>query len=173
MICECVNCEVQGNDLLIVLKTDGLDDAPKLQKFVGKEIRVEMEKLDAEYTPNQRKYFHKLVHLLARKWGVSFYACKNTLLANYGKLARLPDGNPIILKINVPPEQAIESSTNHWDFVQYSGGGYFYKILKGTSELNSIEYSELIDGTIYECRTVGIETDTPEELARLKSLWGR
>ena len=37
----------------------------------------------------------------------------------------------------------------------------------GSSEYNSQEMFELIDGIIYEAKAIGIETMTPDELARL------
>jgi hypothetical protein len=32
--------------------------------------------------------------------------------------------------------------------------------------------SRLIDGAVSEAKELGIETDTPEQIAKLKSLWG-
>lgn len=46
-----------------------------------------------------------------------------------------------------------------------------YKVLKGSSEYNTEEMSILIDGIVSECQDLGIETMTPAELERLKSLW--
>lgn len=42
-----------------------------------------------------------------------------------------------------------------------------YKIYKGSSEFDSKEMSIFIDGIIQECQNVGIETMTPDEIARL------
>ena len=43
-----------------------------------------------------------------------------------------------------------------------------YKIFKGSSEFDSKEMSILIDGIIQECKQLGIETLTPDEIAKLK-----
>jgi hypothetical protein len=42
-----------------------------------------------------------------------------------------------------------------------------YKIYKGSSEYDSREMSIFIDGIIQECQNVGIDTMTPDEVARL------
>ena len=42
-----------------------------------------------------------------------------------------------------------------------------YKIYKGSSEFDSKEMSIFIDGIIQECNQLGIETMTPDEIARL------
>lgn len=43
-----------------------------------------------------------------------------------------------------------------------------YKIYKGSSEYDSREMSIFIDGIIQECQNVGIDTMTPDEIARLE-----
>lgn len=43
-----------------------------------------------------------------------------------------------------------------------------YKIFKGSSEFDSKEMSILLDGVIQECKQLGIETLTPDEIAHLK-----
>ena len=42
----------------------------------------------------------------------------------------------------------------------------------GSSEYDTKQMSDLIDAIIQDCQAVGIETDTPEEIERIKSLWG-
>jgi hypothetical protein len=46
-----------------------------------------------------------------------------------------------------------------------------YKVFKGSSEMNTKEMSNLIDGVVYEAKELDIETKTPKEIAELKSLW--
>lgn len=43
-----------------------------------------------------------------------------------------------------------------------------YKIYKGSSEMNSKEFSVLLDGLISECEEQGIPVLTPDEVAKLK-----
>lgn len=47
-----------------------------------------------------------------------------------------------------------------------------YRVYKGSSEMDSREMSILLDGIISEAKPLGIQTETPDEIARLKSLWG-
>lgn len=46
-----------------------------------------------------------------------------------------------------------------------------YRIFKGSSTFDTREMSILIDGTVEECKQLGIETMTSSELERIKSLW--
>lgn len=47
-----------------------------------------------------------------------------------------------------------------------------WRVYKGSSEFDTREMSILIDGIVSEAKELGIQTETPDELARLKSLWG-
>lgn len=61
-------------------------------------------------------------------------------------------------------EEAGESTLNGKQFTHY-------KVYKGSSEFDTREMSILIDGIVSEAKNLGIATETPNEIARLKSLW--
>ncbi len=43
----------------------------------------------------------------------------------------------------------------------------------GSSQYNTKQMSRLIDNLVQDCKAVGIETDTPEEIERIKYLWAQ
>ncbi len=47
-----------------------------------------------------------------------------------------------------------------------------YRVYKGSSEFDTREMAILIDGIVSEAKELNIPTETPEEIARIKSLWG-
>lgn len=47
-----------------------------------------------------------------------------------------------------------------------------YRVFKGSSEFDTREMSIFIDGIVSEAKDLDIQTMTPNEIARLKSLWG-
>ena len=47
-----------------------------------------------------------------------------------------------------------------------------YKVFKGTSEYNTAEMAVFIDGVISEADELGIDTLPPDEVKKIKSLWG-
>lgn len=47
-----------------------------------------------------------------------------------------------------------------------------YRVYKGSSEFDTKEMSIFIDGIVSEAKDLGIPTDTPERIARMKGLWG-
>ena len=62
-------------------------------------------------------------------------------------------------------EEAGESTLNGTLFKHY-------KVYKGSSEFDKREMAIFIDGVVHEAINLGIEVRTPDEIARLKSLWG-
>ena len=48
-----------------------------------------------------------------------------------------------------------------------------YKVYKGSSEFDTKEMAVLIDGVISEAQELGIDTRTPEEIDKMKALWGK
>ena len=61
-------------------------------------------------------------------------------------------------------EEAGESKLNGKMFTHY-------RVYKGSSEFDTREMSIFIDGVVSEAKGLGIQTETPEMLARIKSLW--
>jgi hypothetical protein len=47
-----------------------------------------------------------------------------------------------------------------------------YKVFKGSSEFDTQEMSIFIDGIVNEAKNLGIQTDTPDQIAKMKALWG-
>ena len=62
-------------------------------------------------------------------------------------------------------EEAGESELNGKMFTHY-------RVFKGSSEFDSREMSIFIDGVVSEAKELGIQTETPNEIAKMKSLWG-
>ena len=61
-------------------------------------------------------------------------------------------------------EEAGESSLNGKLFKHY-------KVYKGSSEFDTREMSIFIDGIVSEAKGLGIQTETPEMIAKMKALW--
>ena len=62
-------------------------------------------------------------------------------------------------------EEAGESKLNGKMFTHY-------RVYKGSSEFDSREMSIFIDGVCSEAKALGIQTETPNQLAEMKARWG-
>ena len=47
-----------------------------------------------------------------------------------------------------------------------------YRVYKGSSEFDTREMSIFLDGIISEAKNLNIPTETPEQIAKMKDLWG-
>lgn len=119
-------------------------------------------------------YFHVLADKLRQKLGISMARCKNHLIADYGQILYLGD-EPMIYKTNAPEDYMMELETLHTKCVKVTTENgrevFFYRVYRGSHEYNTEEMAKLINGTVEECKAQGIETATPEELARMQALW--
>lgn len=88
------------------------------------------------------------------------------LLKRYGQselisvLSHVPIGNYIKYY-----DQAGESKLNGKDFTHY-------RVYKGSSEFDTREMSIFIDGVVSEAKELGIQTETPNQIAEMKARWG-
>ena len=62
-------------------------------------------------------------------------------------------------------EAAGESMLNGKDFTHY-------RVYKGSSEFDTREMSIFIDGVVSEAKDLGIQTETPNQIAEMKARWG-
>ena len=62
-------------------------------------------------------------------------------------------------------EEAGQSKLNGKDFTHY-------RVFKGSSEFDTREMSIFIDGVCSEARELGIQVETPNQIAEMKSRWG-
>lgn len=126
-------------------------------------IIFEIKKYRKKRSLNANSYFWKLLEEMAsvlhttkdelylielKKWGIS-------------DLLPYPHGRkPIFKYYEFETTSMLNGKPADW-----------YKIFKGTSDYDSKEMATLIDGVVDDCEELGIETKTPEELEKIKSLW--
>lgn len=88
------------------------------------------------------------------------------LLKRYGQselisvLSHVPIGNYVKYY-----EEAGESKLNGKLFTHY-------RVFKGSSEFDTREMSIFIDGVVSEAKELGIQTETPNQIAEMKARWG-
>lgn len=119
-------------------------------------------------------YFHVLCDKLRQKMTppLSMAACKNHLITSYGQPEYDDAGNMVYLKANIPAEKMQEVEYLHCLPVKYeSDTVIFYRVYRGSHTYDTAEMSKLIAGTVDECHAFGIQTATPDELARMQSAW--
>ena len=153
-------------DIVSFLMGDGVD----------KEQLWDLSPHKAPHTNQQRKYFHRLVGLLARGEEMTFNAKKNELIMRYGngKFVYDKEGKPVVTYL--ADNDNYKYLENHYFPLNYggkvqneNGRGIVVRAflqLEGVSKYNIQEYITLIDGTRNEAIGSGIprsEVETYEE----------
>ena len=113
-------------------------------------------------------YYHALLDKLASKLRASRDELHRTLLMTYGTLKTDEDGHikKVLIKTGEDPDDIVPYSVYLQD-IQVEDDVYkVYGVLKGSSEMNNAEFARLLDGLIYECKELGIETIPKTELER-------
>lgn len=134
------------------------------------EVSVEIKRYREPRSRDANAYFHVLVNKIAEAQNLGNDEVKRQLVFEYGTLATDETGS--VLGAMLP------TSANAEEFYPYAkwykslnvnGREYdCYLFYKRTHTLDSKEMARLIDGTIYVAKDLGIETMTPEQLARLE-----
>ena len=138
-------------------------------------LDIEIKKHRNKRSHSANAYFHVLVNKIAAEAGESDDLVKERLVVAYGTIARDKDGCTVGFKLPVSVDvHDLYKYTRCFD-VREEDGKWFncYLVYKDTSKMDTKEFSHLIDGAIDEAKALGIETDTPEQLARHKEEWSR
>lgn len=148
------------------------EDPNGIEDLDGKDLKIKVVKVTNPRSLNANNYFHVLCDKLRMKMGISMAHMKNILITSYGQIEYISEGQALIYKTNAPMEYIQELEEAHLKFMkQGEDGAYWYKVYRGSHTYNSQEMSQLLEGTKQEAEAVGIEVKTPDEIARLVSLW--
>ena len=139
------------------------------------ELDVEIRKHREKRSKSANAYFHVLVNKIAAVRGGSEDAVKSELVTQYGALAKDGDGLTVGFKLPATVDvSTIYPYVKCFDTREETGKQFKCDLVyKQTHLMDSKEMARLIDGAIEAARELGIETETPEQLARYKQEWGR
>lgn len=111
-------------------------------------------------------YYWSLLNQLASVMRMDNQECHFLMLKRYGKYEVVSIRSDVSLHSYFKYYEEIGKGTvNGKEFTHY-------KIYKGSSQMDSKEFSILLDGIRSECEEVGIPTLTPSEIAQLKFIGG-
>ena len=138
----------------------GYDDLKDIEK-----LSIEIKPYREKRSLNANAYAWKLIGEIADIVRSSKDEVYLEMLRKYGQ------SELISVLSHIPIEQYVK----YCDEVGESklNGKMFkhYRVYKGSSEFDTREMSILIDGIVGEAKELGIQTETPAELERMKSLW--
>lgn len=156
----------------ITVEVEG-DFREDYDRLKDSDLNIEIRKYRDIRSKTANAYFHLLVNKIAVVQVLGEDEVKAQLVCEYGALAKDADGATVGLKLPATVDvSTIYPYTRCFD-TRFEDGITFncYLVYKQTRRMDSGEMYRLIDGTRYVAQGLGIKVETPDELAKLKSLW--
>ena len=131
-----------------------------------KNISIQVDEYKEKRSLNANNYAWALLSKIGNVMRLSKEDVYLKMLKEYGQ------SEMISVKAHIPIsdyikycEEAGESTLNGTVFKHY-------KVYKGSSEFTKSEMAIFLDGVVSQAQELDIDTRTPDEIARLKDLWG-
>lgn len=135
----------------------------------------EIKKHTKKRSLNANGYYWTLIGQMADKLRIAKPEVHNRMLRSYGQAQGI-DGR--LVTVTIPDTEKAEKETllaesyhiRPTSQVKMGTKGQMFRtyvLLKGSHEMDTREFSILLDGTIREAEQIGIQTLTPAELERL------
>lgn len=166
-------------NLIIPLKPGQVQQANAILEGLGeidleKDYEITIKAKKKKRSLDQNAYLWKLLGLLAQKQRISNLEVYRHYMRDYGVFEVVP-----------VREDAIERWIATWESrgagwccedlgeCKNTKGYHNIRSIYGSSTYTTAEFTRLLDAVIEDCKENGIETDTPEEVERLKAIWER
>lgn len=170
-----VNCNVDflKSKAYVMFEVNELTDAAKLMEVLDKVLTINVNLYKKKRSIDANAYFWTLCGKLADK-------TRQNKTDIYKHLIKEIGNNYEIVPIK---NEAVQSWVEAWE---HNGLGWICETLGnskfagytniccyyGSSTYNTKQMSALIDSIIFECKEQDIQTLTPDEVAKLKAMWG-
>lgn len=145
----------------------------KKLKLDGKErLTLEIKEFRKQRSLSANAYFHLLVGKIANEMNLGEDEVKVNMVLDYGTVATDDEGATVGIKLPVSVKATSVYPYPKWFDTRMENGKKFncYILYKQTHTLDTAEMARLIDGVVYEAQQYGIETATPDEIAKMVSL---
>lgn len=162
-----------GTGWIVTFFTKEKIDGDRFDELAKHECDIEIRRHREKRSKNANAYLHVLINKIAGETGESEEEVKIRLVTSYGPLARTNDGKYLLF---VLPREA--DATDYYKYAvlydQREINGTIcncWKVYKDTHKMDTKEMSNLIDGAVREAKELGIETETPAQLEKMRQQW--
>lgn len=155
-----------GNPIITLEMNEKFPTLKMVDELHDAKLSIKIDKFREKRSLNANNYAWKIMTEIGNRTRQSKEDVYFLMLKRYGQsemisvMAHIPIGQYVKYC-----EEAGESTLNGKLFKHY-------RVYKGSSEFDTKEMSIFIDGVVSEAKNLGINTDTPEQIAKMKDLWG-
>ena len=155
-------------------------EKPEIQDLMDKVVDISIKEKKHKRSLDANGYYWVLQGKMAEFLHVSKPFMHNLLLRRYGQL-EIIEGKAVYIVL--PDTEEAQAKIDQEEYihlrptseVKEGRDGIMYRtymLLRGSHTYNTAEMSKLIDGLVSECEAMGIPTETPEEIEKMKQLYG-
>lgn len=156
------------SESILCFSIKGKDALSSLEKYKDREVYLEIKKPSKKRSLDSNAYFWVLCEKIAEEVGTDKDSVYLEMLERYGKFTHAI----------VRPE-AVDAFRKNWkasriigDVIVNGDIGVQLQLYYGSSTYDQKEMCRLINGIVNECKDLGIETMTPDEIAAMNEGWG-
>lgn len=142
-----------------------------------KKYSLEVKEHKERRSINANNYAWELMGQIAKKTKLPANEVYHQMLVDYGTF-KFVGGELYTLTIPAKIELTLETDEYLYIHTAFIGESEIngklanhYRVIKGSSEYDTKEMSEFIDGIVQEAQRLGIDTRTPDEIALMKARW--
>lgn len=147
------------------LLAENSKEAERIVDEMKGDLDISVKRYKEKRTLTANAYFHCLCNKIAAEIKASDQEVKSRLVKDYGVPDKDEDDNllSVILPKSCPPERIDPYLVP----IARDGKYITYLAYKHTHEMNTQEFSRVVDAAVEEAKSLGIETLPPDELRRL------
>lgn len=146
-----------------------VEEEPRLyDELKDKELSIEIKKFKKKRSLDANAYCWVLCTKIAEALKTSKDEVYEEMIQRYSEFDKDDDGYITVTMLSRIP---IDKLGGHWREIGQRNEFTSYMRLVGSSEMDSGQMAHFLDGVVSEAKELGIETETPEELERMASLW--
>lgn len=147
-----------------------IDEPPVwYEELKDKELNIELKKYRKKRSLDANAYCWVLCTKMALILNTSKDEVYDEMIQRYSDFDRDEDG---YITVTMLSRISIDKLGGHWRLIGQHDEFKSYMRLVGGSEMDSKQMAHLIDGIVSEAKELGIETEPPDEIERIKALWG-
>lgn len=159
-----------NNKYRVTIDVEGNDNLNNIVKYKSEKTlcNIDIKKHREKRSLNANAYCWCLIEKIAEKMGKSKEEIYRRMLEDYGTIATDDNGRKVIFSLRADID--VSKYFKYFKFLGDSKDGQYkhYYVIKGSSEYDTEEMKRFIDGIVQDCQMLGIETMTPDEIAKLK-----
>lgn len=132
-------------------------------------LSITVGKLRKKRSLDANAYAWVLMTKIAQVVGSSKDEIYEEMLQKYGYIYQDDEG---YIAITLKSSIDVAKLDGHWKRYKSNGDFTSYLMIKGSSQYDSAEMAHFIDQIVLEAKELGIETMRPDEIERMKAMWG-